>query len=341
MIQAYFSSPLAQNYDLRWLSTLNDANRRTKCLAFARAAVQGLFCVPNADLVHIHTASDTSFARKMYFLLLCRLFRKKTILHIHGGGFAEFYNALGSFRKNLARRSLAVPNRFICLTEIKARELSGCLGGRPVSIVPNACLAIPNDERSYPERGKTVLFTGLIAKEKGVFDLIEALARIAGDVPDLRLVLAGKGRISECKSLAADRGIADRVVFPGWLSGEQLQDAYRNADVFCLPSYVEGLPMVILEAMSHGLPIVCTPVGGIPDAVRDGIEAAYVEPGNINQLADRMKRVVENAADRRTLGTNARKRASECFGIRAVVSKLSSVYEEVLQRDRRFTSSAR
>ena len=143
-----------------------------------------------------------------------------------------------------------------------------------------------------------VLFVGALIPKKGVQDLIEALADPA--LCNVRLIVAGDGHYADdLKSLCDKMGLLERTEWKGMVSHREVAEIMRDSDVLCLPSYTEGTPNVVKEAMASGLPVIATRVGGIPDLVRHGENGLLFEPGNIAELRQCLETLV-NDPDRRT-----------------------------------------
>ena len=143
------------------------------------------------------------------------------------------------------------------------------------------------------------------------------------------LVCAGDGDISGAKQLAAELNLKGRVECPGWLRGEQKQTLIDEAIVFALPSHAEGLPMALLEAMAAGLPVLATNVGGIPQAVRDGVDGYLVEAGDVDALGQALRKMLEDNGHRIELANNARKRIETEFALPRILERLESLYQSV------------
>src|SRR5690606_20518716 len=156
-------------------------------------------------------------------------------------------------------------------------------------------------------------------QEKGAYDLIDAMARITRSHPSVQLLLGGDGDLQEAAERAKQLGVQDSVKLLGWVTGERKANLLSSASVFCLPSYNEGLPMSLLEAMASGLPVVTTPVGGIPEAVTDGREGYLVEPGDVGSLADKLRALIDNRILAREMGQEARKKALEKYSVERVM----------------------
>ncbi len=174
-----------------------------------------------------------------------------------------------------------------------------------------------------------ILFVGRLVPEKGPSVLLDAVAhlRSAPDPLDVEVRIVGAGPLAdELRRQSVDQGTADRVTLVGPLGNEELPDQYAWADVFCLPSFAEGVPVVLMEAMATGLPVVTTAIAGIPELVRDGVTGRLVPPGRVDQLASALRDLADDTADGRSaLGQAARARVREEFGAALNVRRLRDV----------------
>jgi glycosyltransferase involved in cell wall biosynthesis len=142
----------------------------------------------------------------------------------------------------------------------------------------------------------------------------------------VKLVLGGTGDLAGVQQLAAELGISDRVSCPGWLGPDRKNAALAGSLIFLLPSHHEGMPMALLEAMSWGLPVIATPVGGIPQVVDDEVSGLLVAVGDIEGLATQIERLLADTALRERLGANARARIETDFSLRDALEKLTAIY---------------
>lgn len=164
---------------------------------------------------------------------------------------------------------------------------------------------------------------------KGQHVLIEAFAKVAKAIPHARLLLAGEGSQREAyRESARSLGIQDRVVFLGRV--REMQPFYDGLDVYACPSFSEGLPMSILEAMARGLPVVATQVGGIPEIMADGVNGILVPPGNPDAMAEALIALASDPERRGALGRAAQARIREHFLADRVIEKLHHYYERIL-----------
>jgi glycosyltransferase involved in cell wall biosynthesis len=170
------------------------------------------------------------------------------------------------------------------------------------------------------------LFLGHLLPEKGVFDLVRAFAQVSARIPGMTLLLAGVGQIDRVRKLAGELGVRERVELPGWLGPESKSAALAAGTLFILPSYIEGLPMALLEAMSWALPVIATPVGGIPQLVTHEVNGLLVAPGDVAALAAAITRLLGDPALRERLGNAARTTIASRFSLDDALARLSSIY---------------
>jgi len=245
--------------------------------------------------VHVNMAERLSLLRKSVVIALCRALGVPVVLHLHAAQLHHFYRALPSPLQRLTRWVFSLPASVVVLGAAARRFVIEELRVPPqrVDIVFNG---VPDRARPRPERApgaaRRVLFLGNLSERKGVSDLLAALARPGFDAGPLEVVLAGGGDIAGYEAKARGLGLGDRVRFAGWCDQQQVADLMLRSDVLLLPSYDEGLPLVILEALAHGMAVVCTPVGEIPAVLADGVDACFVAPGDVDGIAAALQKVL-------------------------------------------------
>ena len=257
------------------------------------------------DLVHINLSSAGSTYRKLQVAALCRLLGVPYVLHLHGGSYPQFWKDDGSWLGRAIRQLFARAQRVVVLGDTWRRFV---ISRAPetadrIVVIPNAA-ARP----TLPHRGGGdkvhILFLGRISDMKGVPQLGEALHRMR-DLPTWRATIAGDGAVQAACARAAELGLADRVDFPGWVDGAEVARLVASADILVLPSFIENLPLSIIEGMASGLAVVATPVGAVEDIICDGETVLLVQPGDVDGLASVLRRLVGDAALRARLGAAA------------------------------------
>jgi glycosyltransferase involved in cell wall biosynthesis len=213
--------------------------------------------------------------------------------------------------------------------------------------VPDERLATVHSAAAAPRPGYRETGRGLLRGEFGVADkelvigavgaftpkkgqrfLVRAAARICQRRDSIRFVLAGDGpRLEEARGLAAEHGLGERVLLPGWR--EDADALLAGCDVFCSPALIEGIGSTNLEALAHGLPVVASAVGGIPEAVVDGETGLLVPPGDVAALAGALLRLIDDPELRRRLGEGGRRRFTAEFSVPRMAERYLVLYREL------------
>jgi glycosyltransferase involved in cell wall biosynthesis len=182
----------------------------------------------------------------------------------------------------------------------------------------------------HRDGGQRVLFVGRLVELKGLAGLIEALARLADRHPDTVLTVVGDGPDrSRFEALARRRGVADRVRFVGYRPADEVAELLGRVDVFALPSYAEGVPVSLMEAMAAGVPVVATQVGGVSELVEDGVSGHVLRPGDTDQLTDALDRLLSDPGWRARLGAAGRRRVVADFDSRTEARRLLTLFRSV------------
>ena len=286
-----------------------------------------------AQIVHIHTCSGFTFWRDSAHMVLARWMGCKVIWHIHGGYFDQFISSMSWAARAWYRQALRMSQAVIVLSEDWRRRLEPTATGVSWRVVLNGTPvrpAIPphaNAEASF-------LFVGNLDERKGSADLIRAFAKMKGDGMPGKLTLLGgetaPGQKAALEALVARLGCRDSVALPGMLAGQQKEAALLAASCFVLPSYAEGLPMAMLEAMACGLPVIVTNVGAIPEVITEGKEGFLISPGDIDALSDRILRLGRDDDLRGRMGRAARAKVEREFSLDVMAERILAIYREVL-----------
>jgi glycosyltransferase involved in cell wall biosynthesis len=174
-----------------------------------------------------------------------------------------------------------------------------------------------------------ILFLGRLDPAKGVLDLLQALAELRPAVPDVRLLCAGEGDRSAVARYAERLGVGDVVKFTGWVGPSGKRALLEAATVLALPSYEETLPMSVLEAMAAGVPVVVSPVGGMPEIVADGVSGLFAAPGDVATLQRQLRKLLADRTLAARMGAAARQSIQLRCAPERALARLAAVYAEL------------
>ena len=302
----------------------------------------------NIDVIHLHLTSiglivsilNRSLRGKMFYTchlslwaLAANKLRTSKRLHL----------LLDSYLMRRVRRVIALNDTakesFISLGKVRVDNIVVVPNGVDTAFFGPDIEAKETARKRYGLEGNlTVLFVGRLAKIKGVESLVGAAEAIVNrfGYKDTLFVLAGSYtyagvdepvNIEEVLTYIRQHQLDKNIILTGPLPLEELRSLYAACDIFVLPSLAEGDPLVTLEAMASGKPVIGTRVGGIPNQIRDGWNGFLIEPGDEQQLAERIVYLLDNPEERERMALNSRRCAEEEFDWKKVAEKVLLVYQ--------------
>jgi len=317
VVESYRAAGLFTRWPVRYIATRGDGSLMQKTLLAAKATRDfGLLLGEQRRMVvHVHAAAGAGFWREAAFMGAALAARCPVVLQLHGKGFDS------SIRWFLERAAAVCVSCGAARAWVKrvARNAEVVIVPPPVAISVPELAAKPN----------LILFLGRLEAAKGIYDLLEAVARVRAAVPDLRLACAGDGDRVGVAHYAERLGIGDAVKFTGWVGPSGKRALLEHAAVFALPSADEALPVSLLEAMSAGVPVVATPVGGIPEVVSDGASGFLVAPGDKGALERALRRLLLDRKLAARMGAAARDTARARFSPERALPLLENLYESL------------
>lgn len=306
--------------------------------ALAREAA--LLTRRQVDVVHLQVGGGSSFYRHAVYLALARLAGRPVLFHWHIPGDArastEVTHERNPVRNWLTRVVLRSATAVLVLSpawQTALATLVPAASGRERLIsLPNPvdCAAIRPPDDPGQRSQSAVLFLGDFSPRKGVRDLLAAAPAVLKRHPDARFVVTGGAPPDGVSALA--EGLGASVEFAGWVRGEQKLALLREAALLALPSYAEGVPIAVLEAMAAGLPVVTTPVGGVPDLVEDGRNGFLVTPGDVAGLAAAIGKLLDDPALRESMGALNRQQVTAEHAVPLYVDRLIALYGSAVVR---------
>lgn len=331
VINVYRDAGFFEKWGVAYVTSHVDGSSAQKCVTAIKSIFQFtlLLFTRKVSIVHIHSASDASFWRKAAFVWIAHLARRAVIFHLHGGGFIDFYSRQRSLAKQLIGSTLHQADRIVVLSARWKEQIRGITRNDRIVVIGNPVNISKTDYADGQRNKNVILFLGRIEKEKGIFDLVDAVAKIVIDYPSVRLLVAGQGDITALEARARSAGVADNVSIRGWVSGKEKERVLNEASILALPSYFEGLPMGVLEAMAHSLPIVASTVGAIPEVVTDGVEGILVNPGDILGLTEALRKLLGDDDLQTRMGQASQTKIATHYKIDIVIQEIEQLYREL------------
>ncbi|MBN2521212.1 MAG: glycosyltransferase family 4 protein [Bacteroidales bacterium] len=281
-------------------------------------------------LIHIHHSIDFNFWMTAFFLFTAKIFNKRVILHNHAADFQKFFNSQPLLLQKVIKKTFEKADVNIILSNSWYNWYN--------SIAPNAnwfllhnAISIPSEKikNTIKRNNISLVFLGRLEQRKGIFDILSIMPEIIKNNPNVVLKLAGQGNIAEIKNIISKLKIDNSVELLGYLNKTDIDKLFSESDIFLLPSYDEGLPMALLEAMAHGIAPVSCPVGGIPDVIENNVDGLLVDAGNKSMLLNAVNRLITDENLRNTISVNAAKKIKTHFSINYYSQKLFELYNNL------------
>lgn len=342
-VKDILNSPLKSNYSFHHLQTGRDRNEPSNLLNGILRTVNQLFTLVRLNksflngLIHIHTASQLSFWRYSFFIILSKILGIPIVLHIHGAEFKEFYNSSNSVFKLLIINIIESTSHLIVLSEHWRSFFDNITPLVSKTIINNSVVnknTIKQIQSTKSYDKVKILFLGAITERKGIKDIIKAIDvigyndRIQYDIGGF-IVEEEKALVDSLEKLS-ERNSSVRLHFN--ISEEERDKLYLLSNVFILPTYAEGLPIAMLEAMSYSLAIISTPVGAIPEVIEESKNGFLINPGDYNALSKRFEFLSKNLDQVRSIGEKNLEIARLDYSNKAMSEKIGDIYYEVLKK---------
>lgn len=304
-------------------------------LVWSPLALAGTIARMRADIVHINTSLvRKSFWRDLIYFGIVKALRRKVIYQVHGGSLENF-RITDRRALPFLRWILRIADATVVISTREYDSYKRFAFVRNLSVIPNAVDLADYGALQPKPYGSSVIrlvYLGRIDADKGLFEAVEAMAAlIHRHLPvQVSLILGGSGPAARelqarIKALALD----DKVKLAGPVSGDAKAEFWRNADILIFPSYHEGLPYTVLESLASGTPVIATPVGGVPDAIVDGVHGVFVQPRDVRSIVDAIIGLTNDRNRLCAMSAACMARARESYGVERLVRDLADLYNQV------------
>jgi glycosyltransferase involved in cell wall biosynthesis len=283
------------------------------------------------ELVHAHTPRSLMVGR-----LAAAFCGVPVVYHVHSPTSRDTTHSLRNWLNSATERfSLAGVSRLVCVSQSLLTHMRAC-GWREelLRVVPNGVPSGPELlPRNTPDRTWTLSMVALFRPRKGLEILLQAIAELRSQGYSVRLRAIGPFETpayeASIQELVTKLKIAELIDWLGFT--RDVNAELTQTDLFVLPSlFGEGLPMVVLEAMAAGVPVISTAVEGVPEALRDGLDGLLARPDDAPDLARAIRRIMDREVDWQTLRTSARTRQVAHFSDHSMASGVAQIYRELL-----------
>ncbi len=324
-----------ENIEMKFIPTFKNGTALVKIITFVVAYIKLLMiiCFRKPDVLHIHMSHDGSFTRKYLIHKLCEFFKISDIIHLHSSEFIRFYSNSSASKQDKIRALLTDCGCVVALGDEWERRIKQIAPQAKVCVMNNT-IAIPAESSVQDTDEVNFLYLGVLVKRKGVMDLLKAVKHL----DDEKLLQENKvtfniGGTGDCeaelKQFVSENNLNNYVKFLGWVSGEAKKDILKANQILVLPSYNEGLPIAILEAISYAMPVVSTDVGSIAEAVKDGENGFLFEAGDIDALYEALKKVILSPQLRKEMSFKSRDLAENVFSDSKYFGQLEKIYRQL------------
>ena len=330
VVNNYYAAGLDQQIKLKYIATMVDGSKMRKLIQAMFAYITFLFALPSYHILHVNMAADASCYRKKIFIDTAWLFRKKIIIHEHGGDFEGFYYERCSEKQRTnIKRSLSRANIFLVLSESWKKFFSEIVDEDKIHVLQNGIVIPTKVKQDYSSH--KVLFLGRLCKEKGIGELLEAVPVIQKQIQDFKLILGGVWEEGNEALKEKARALSETVLCPGWISEKEREALFQECSIFVLPTWFEGQPISLLEAMAAGMCVAASAVGGIPQIMgkESDVTGILLPPKDADTLADELIKLLKDEEQRRKMGQNARIRIINNYDVNRNVEALVGFYKEI------------
>lgn len=327
LVNGYYHVGLDEKVDLKYIGTMKEGTKLKKLLVACFAYARFFLCVGRYDVVHVNVASDNSFWRKALFIKCAKRRGKKIVIHQHGGNIEEYYEKLDEKGKESVRSIFGMADVLLVLTD-KLNDFFGTIVDKAkIRILPNGVSTQDVDVDVTGKDYTKILFLGRICRNKGMSELFAAMDEIHEKRPEITLYLGGIYEDDEYRSEVEKRSSYVKTL--GWVMGTLKDEWLDKCGIMVLPSYFEGFPLSVIEGMLHGCAVISTDVGGIPEAIDDGVSGILIKPKDVKGLKDAIESVASDKEFAERLSRGGIKTAKEKFSLEKNLQKLVEIYRNL------------
>lgn len=333
VVNGYREYDFGKRFEIRYVESYCDGGKRKKLFKALKGYVAfgKSIWLKRPDVVHIHSSFGPSFYRKIPFIYMAAVRRIPVINHIHGAEFDKFYLQAKAGKKKLIKKVYNRCSMLIALSDEWKDRLAEIVPENKIKILKNYCV-IP--KQVTEKKRNQILFLGEIGERKGCFDIPVILLKAGLKKNGAEFVFAGEGKekdIAKIRGMLEEYGMSEQVYFSGWVRGEEKDRLLQESRIFLFPSYYEGMPMSVLEAMAYGLAVITCSVGGIPTLIEHEMNGYLCHPGDTDEMAKILAFLLEHPEEAEQVGKKSREKIIAEYSRESHVCRLMELYEEAVE----------
>jgi glycosyltransferase involved in cell wall biosynthesis len=339
-VNMLMGSSLARDYELIHFQVGSEGRRESPMKRLARfflSPFQLAFTIAarGASVVHLNPSLNArAYWRDLTYLLVAKLCGARVVYQVHGGALTPDFLGPGAAARSFLRRTMRLPDTVVVLASKQLKAYRDFVPEQRVLLLPNGidCSPYLGAERPVREAAEPLqlAYIGRLAREKGIYEMLQGLRLAKAHGTNARLVVAGNGpELESLKRYAEELRLTAEVTFTGPIFGEEKIRLLASSDVFVLPSYSEGLPYALLESMAAGTPVITTPVGAIPDVVKEREHGLFVPIRNAEAIARAIAALDGDRAALSAMSEACRSRAVAGYSLEKLATGFSRLYSEL------------
>lgn len=280
----------------------------------------------------------TGFLRDSFFILPIYLFKTKIVIHLHGSNIANLFLSSKRIFKLYISFILKRVNLAIVLGNKLKNVFGELISDNKIKVIPNGINFHLKPDFSKNQEIIRIIYLGTLDKRKGVGEVIRAIPFVLDKKEKVKFIFAGEWYkddfYKEMKEFIKNKNISNKIEFVGNILDNEKEKLLISSDIFVfVPNQKEGQPLVILEAMAAGLPVITCKTGAIEETVIEGETGLFVKPGNSEEIAKNIIYLVENNDERKRMSKNARKRYEENYSNEIFIENMINVFKSVLNNN--------
>tara|TARA_B100001778_G_C18603362_1_gene638450 strand:+ start:1895 stop:2953 length:1059 start_codon:yes stop_codon:yes gene_type:complete len=284
---------------------------------------------PKIAIVHLHCAKKGSFYRKYFLFKVSKIFKKKIVFHIHSGEFYSFYLSSNILIQKMVNEVLEKSDSVIVLSSSWKNFYSDHFNCSNLNVVNNLTPFQSKRKNIIVNKQLKFLFLGELSNRKGIYDVINVIKQNINVLnKKIKLYVAGDGDENKINKILKDNKLEDHITILGWIDGDKKTHLLENIDIVILPSYAEGMPIALLEAISFSKPIIASKINGIIDILKDNVNGKLIKPGDYDSILNAIFYYVKNR-DLIPAHANESYKIANKFFPKNVFNQLTNLYNSI------------